>query len=267
MAEHSGRVALVTGGATGIGQAAAKRLALDGAAVTVSSNVPDATQDTADEISAAGGQAFAFPADVTSEAEMSAAVAATVERFGRLDILVASAGIQRYGTATDTSEQLWDEVFNVNVKGAFLASKAALPHLREQKSSAIVIVSSVQAHIAQDGAVAYSASKGALNAMARAMAVDEAPNGVRVNAVCPGSVDTPMLRWAAGRFSDGSAGAVDDLVASWGKAHPLGRVAKPEEVAEVIGFLASPRASFVTGEDVRVDGGLLARVGVALPNG
>lgn len=266
MTGTAGRVALITGGATGIGQATARRLAEDGIAVTVSSNEPETTRTTAQEINHSGGQALAFPADVTRADEMNAAVEATVKRFGHLDILVTSAGIQRYGTATDTTEDVWDEVFDVNVKGAFLAARAALPHLRECDHAAIVMVSSVQAHVAQARVVAYSASKGALNALVRAIAVDEAAHGVRVNAVCPGSVDTPMLRQSASMFSDGSPGAVDRLMATWGRSHPLGRVATPDEVADVIAFLTSPRAGFVTGEDIRVDGGLLATLGVVLPD-
>lgn len=259
------RVALITGGATGIGRAAAETLAAQGCAVAICSNDADATKQTVAEIAAAGGTAVAVPGDVTKSSDMDAVVAAVVERFGRLDVLVASAGIQRYGTVTDTSEQMWDDVFDVNVKGAFLAAKAALPHLRRGGGS-IAVVSSVQAYVAQTEVVAYSASKGALNAMVRAMAVDEAKHGVRVNAVCPGSVDTPMLRWGAAQHSDGSPEAVSSLIASWGNAHPLGRVAKPSEVAEVVNFLVSDRASFVTGEDVRVDGGLLATVGVSFPD-
>jgi NAD(P)-dependent dehydrogenase (short-subunit alcohol dehydrogenase family) len=257
-------VALITGGATGIGQAAAEVLAAQGCAVAICSNDVAATYSAADKIAEDGGHAMAVPADVTSPDAMHMTVQRVVDTWGRLDILVASAGIQRYGTTTDTSEEAWDEVFEVNVKGVFLAARAALPHLRKQRG-AIVVVSSVQASVAQTAVVAYAASKGALNAMVRAMAVDEAPHGVRVNAVCPGSVDTPMLRWGAAQHSDGSREAIEALVMNWGKAHPLGRVARPDEVGQVISFLASERASFVTGEDLRVDGGLLATIGVALP--
>jgi NAD(P)-dependent dehydrogenase (short-subunit alcohol dehydrogenase family) len=123
----------------------------------------------------------------------------------------------------------------------------------------------VQAHGTQTEVPAYAASKGALDALVRAMALDEARRGVRVNAVCPGSVDTPMLRASARRFSDGSRDAEDEIITGWGRMHPMGRVAAPREVAEVVLFLASDRASFITGEDIRVDGGLLASLPVTLP--
>jgi NAD(P)-dependent dehydrogenase (short-subunit alcohol dehydrogenase family) len=165
----------------------------------------------------------------------------------------------------DTDVATWDEVFAVNVRGAFLAARAALPHLRQSGHGSIVVISSVQAHGTQTEVPAYAASKGALDALVRAMALDEARRGVRVNAVCPGSVDTPMLRASARRFSDGSPEAEDEVIAGWGRMHPMGRVAAPREVAEVVLFLASDRASFITGEDIRVDGGLLAGLPVTLP--
>ncbi len=204
-------------------------------------------------------------ADVRDQAAIASAVRTTAEAFGSLDTLVTCAGIQRYGTVTSTDETTWDDVFAVNVKGVFLAARAALPYLRGSARGAIVVVSSVQAYATQAGVAAYAASKGALNALVRSMAIDEAPHRVRVVAVCPGSVDTPMLRHSAGLFSDGSPAGTQRTIDGWGRAHPLGRVARPSEIAEVVGFLASPRAGFVTGADIRVDGGLLARIGVTIP--
>jgi NAD(P)-dependent dehydrogenase (short-subunit alcohol dehydrogenase family) len=240
-------------------------LAAAGASVGVCGLETDLVAQTVTAIRGAGGEALAVPADVTDRGSIAGAVAATVERYGGLDTLVTCAGIMRYGTVAEAEEKTWDEVFAVNVKGVFLAAQAALPHLRDSDQGSIVVISSVQAHVAQTGVAAYAASKGALDALVRAMAVDEARNGVRVNAVCPGSVDTPMLRASARQFSDGSDEQTQALIDEWGRMHPLGRVAQPREIAEVVAFLASGRASFMTGEDVRVDGGLLASAGVALP--
>ena len=178
-------------------------------------------------------------------------------------MLVNSAGVQRYGTVADTEESVWDEVLGVNLKGIYLASRYAIPEMRERGGGTIVNVSSVQAIASQRGVAAYTASKGGINALTRAMALDHAHENIRVNAVCPGSVDTPMLRWAADLFK--GEDTVEATVEDWGRMHPLGRVARPEEVAEVICFLASPKASFVTGADYNVDGGLLAALGVTLP--
>jgi NAD(P)-dependent dehydrogenase (short-subunit alcohol dehydrogenase family) len=262
--EWSGKVAFVTGGSQGIGRGCAEVLADAGAAVAVC-GLPDAHIDeTVDAIRRAGGEAMAVAADVTVRDSVRSAIDDTVARYGRLDALVASAGIQRYGSVADTPESTWDEVFAVNVKGVYLVAQAALPHLRARRGS-IVVVSSVQSHVTQANVAAYAASKGALDALVRSIAIDEAQHGVRANAVRPGSVDTPMLRASARRFSDGSDAGADALVRAWGRAHPLGRVATPREVGEVVAFLAGPRASFVTGEDIRVDGGLLATIGVALP--
>jgi NAD(P)-dependent dehydrogenase (short-subunit alcohol dehydrogenase family) len=250
----TGRVALVTGGSLGIGAAVVQRLVAGGAAVAFCGH--DDESVSAAEARYPGRPVLGLRADVTVAAEMRALADAAVERFGGLDIVVTSAGIQRYGTVEETTEELWHEVLDVNLTGAFLACRAALPHLRARGGGAIVAVSSVQAFAAQHRVAAYAVSKAGINALVRSLALDYAADGIRANTVCPGSVDTPMLRWAADLYRGDST--VDETVARWGRTHPLGRVARAEEVAEVVAFLAGDRASFVTGAEYRVDGGLLA---------
>ncbi|MEV1173591.1 SDR family oxidoreductase, partial [Nonomuraea sp. NPDC049784] len=216
MLENSGKVALVTGGSSGIGRATAELLAARGAAVAVNGLEEMDAHATVRAITEAGGRAVPVAGDVSDAAAMEEAVRATVAAFGRLDVLVTSAGIQRYGTVTDTEEKLWDEVFAVNVKGVYLAARAALPQLRRSPAGAIVVVSSIQAAAAQANVAAYAAGKGALGALVRSMAVDEARYGVRVNTVSPGSVDTPMLRESARLFGDGSPEGVERTLADWG---------------------------------------------------
>ncbi|MFJ6569711.1 SDR family oxidoreductase [Streptomyces sp. NPDC091292] len=259
MAEFDGKIALVTGGLSGIGRATAQLLAVRGATVVAAGMRPAHGTDA--ELSGVEQ----VEVDVTDEAAVARVVADVATRHGGLDVLVAAAGIQRYGTAAETSTDEWNDVLAVNLTGTFHAVKYALPHLRSRGAGSIVIVSSVQAFVTQTAVAAYTTSKGALTALARSIAIDEAKNGVRANAVCPASVDTPMLRASARAFSDGSDEGTRMLVESWGRMHPMGRVGRPEEVAEAIAFLASDRAGFITGVSLPVDGGLLANAAVVLP--
>src|SRR5215204_2118235 len=263
MAEFSGKVAIVTGGALGIGRAAARKLAREGASVVICSDREEQVEGTVAGLRDDGLEVRGLREDVTSSADMKRLMDFAAETYGGVDVLVNSAGVQRYGTVVETEEEVWDEVLDVNLKGIYLASRHAIPEMKKRGGGAIVNLSSVQAFASQKGVAAYTASKGAINALTRAMAVDHAQENIRVNAVCPASVDTPMLRWAADLFKGNKS--AEETVEDWGRTHPLGRVAKPEEVAEVVAFLAGPRARFVTGSEYKVDGGLLAALGVALP--
>jgi NAD(P)-dependent dehydrogenase (short-subunit alcohol dehydrogenase family) len=264
MAEFSGEVAIVTGGAQGIGRAAARKLLIEGASVVICSDREEQVERTVEELRGEDLEVRGTRADVTSSADMERLVGFAADAYGGVDILVNSAGVQRYGTVVETEEEVWDEVLAVNLKGIYLASKHAIPHIRVRGGGAIVNLSSVQAFASQKGVAAYTASKGAINALTRAMALDHAQENIRVNAVCPASVETPMLRWSAELFK-GDNKSVEETIEEWGEMHPVGRVARAEEVAEVISFLASERASFVTGGDYKVDGGMLAALGVRLP--
>lgn len=261
--EFAGKVAAVAGGSLGIGRAAAKRLAAGGAMVVLCGRRSEHVEAAAAEIRAAGGEVVGIAADVGRAADAERLVRTAVERFGGLDIVVSSQGVQRYGTVVETSEETWDEVMTINLKGMFLVGKAAIPELRKRGGGAIVLVSSVQGFATQKGVAAYSTSKAAINGLARAMALDHAHENIRVNAVCPASVETPMLRRSADLFK--GTKTPEAMLRAWGGMHPLGRIAQPEEVAELIAFLVSERASFVTGGEYKVDGGMMAQLGVFLP--
>jgi NAD(P)-dependent dehydrogenase (short-subunit alcohol dehydrogenase family) len=249
------KVALVTGGGMGIGRATAWRLAELGASVAVL-DIDAAGRDVAAELRENGWRADYFSCDVASEASVADAIAVATEKFGRVDILVSNAGIQRYGDVLGTSEELWNEVMDVNLKGCFHAAKAVLPGMIASGDGAIVVVASVQSFTAVGNSAAYVAAKHALLGLVRAMALDYAPHKIRVNCVCPGAIDTPMLRAAARLAPD-----PEKVIETCNRMHPLGRIGKPEEVANAIAFLASDWASFITGASLLVDGGMLTPAG------
>jgi NAD(P)-dependent dehydrogenase (short-subunit alcohol dehydrogenase family) len=261
--DFDGKVAIVTGGSLGMGKAAARRLAMGGAKVVICGRRGDAVEQAVTELRGEGLEVSGLAADVGLAADIQRVIERAVTDYGGLDVLVNCAGIQRYGTVVETDEATWDEVFATNVKGIYLASKYAIPEMRKRGGGAIVNVSSVQAFASQTSVAAYTAGKGAINALTRAMALDHAKENIRVVAVCPASVDTPMLREAAETWRGERSN--EAMIASWGAMHPVGRVGTAEEVAELIAFLAGPKAGFITGSEHKIDGGMLAALGVTLP--
>lgn len=260
MRDHDGRTCLVIGGSSGIGRGASLALAAAGAQVVVHGLDEGEAAQVAASIQESGGRAVAVGGDIREPETSQRAVDRAVAEFGALDSLVVSSGIQRYGDVVETAVDEWDHVFDVNVRGAFLAARAALPHIRAADGGTVVLVASVQGSASQPRVAAYSASKGALIALARSMAVDEGPHGVRVNSVSPGSIDTPMLRASATDVSRTGGSGVDEVLAHWGSAHAMARVGEAMEVGEAIAFLAGPRSGFVSGVDLRVDGAMMARL-------
>ena len=261
--EFAGKVAIVGGGSLGIGRAAAIRLASGGAKVVVAARRQEAIDEVVSAIRAGGGEAIGVAADVSDEDAARRVVATAVEAFGGVDVLVNSQGIQRYGTVEETDLALWNEVIGINLTSMYLMARFAIPEMRKRGGGAIVNVSSVQGLATQTQVAAYSTTKSAIIGLTRTIAVDYAKEHIRANVVLPASIDTPLLRYAADLFK-GDADE-DAVVASWGRMHPLGRVGMPEEVAEVIAFLASDRAAFITGAEYKVDGGMMAALGVVLP--
>lgn len=260
MAEFGGKSIVVTGGSLGMGRACAERFAAGGGQVLVVANDRASIDET---VAAIGANASGFVGDVRSDEDMKAAMRQAAARHGGVDVLVCCAGIQRYGTVVDTPEDVWDEVLDINLKGVFLAARHAVPEIRRRGGGAIVALSSVQAYASQAGVAAYTASKGAINALVRAMALDHAGDNITVNTVCPASIDTPMLRWAANLWK--GEGTAEQTLAAWGKGHPLGRVGQAREVAELVAFLAGDKARFITGADMKIDGGVLSKLGIVLP--
>ena len=244
------KVAVVTGGARGIGAATVAALAAVGARVMIGDVESSAGRATAQEL----GCGFVH-ADVSKAPEVERLMQAAVDRFGGLDVLINNAGIVLAKSALDTSEEEWDRVLAVNLKGAWLCARAAAPLMARRGGGSIVNVASNAGLVGFPNAAAYCASKGGLVHLTKAMALDFAPLGIRVNAVCPGHTRTPMAESFVSAQADPEAFLADFV----GRQHPLGRMAEPQEIARSIRFLAGDEASFITGAVLPADGGYTAR--------
>jgi NAD(P)-dependent dehydrogenase (short-subunit alcohol dehydrogenase family) len=248
-----GKVALITGGTSGIGSATAERFAREGAAVAITGRNTERGEQLVETIVTNGGEALFIRADARFADECRQAVDETLARFGKIDVLFNNAGVFHPRTIPELTEEEWDETIDSSLKGAFLMSKYVLPSMIEQGSGSIIHTSSGWGILGGDKAAAYCAAKGGLIVMAKAMAIDHGRDGIRVNCVCPGDVLTPMLHDDAAKrgmsWDDYTAGAAD---------RPLGRVGTVEEIADAVLFLASDESSFVTGEALVVDGGGVA---------
>jgi len=250
MLRFEGRAAVVTGAGAGIGRSTALRLASEGGAVLVTDRDSASAEGVCREIRDAGGKAEALCVDVASEKDLEKSVTACVDAFGTLDVLVNNAGVAIPGSVTSLSVGDWQAVMDVNLRSMWLAMKFSIPAMAPRGGS-IVNMSSCQALLGFPGWAGYAATKGAILALTQQAAVEYAPVGIRVNAVAPGTIMTPMNEKIFAEAPD-----PDALVRSWGEQHALGRFGEPHEVAAAIAFLASDDASFITGACLPVDGGM-----------
>jgi NAD(P)-dependent dehydrogenase (short-subunit alcohol dehydrogenase family) len=263
MAERfTNKAIIVTGAGNGMGRASALAFAREGGGVAVADISEADGLETVQQIADAGGRAIFAQCDVSRSADVRRLVAETVDAFGGVDVLHNNAGVVTYGTVVDMPEEDWDRVLDINLKGAFLTCKYAIPEMRKRGGGAIINTASVQAFATQQLVAAYSASKGAVVSFTMTVALDHAAENIRCNCIAPGSIQTPMLDMAANLFS---AHDPAQALRDWGRSHPLGRVGTPEEVAKLVLFLASDDAAFCTGGCYRVDGGLLSAIATRLP--
>jgi meso-butanediol dehydrogenase/(S,S)-butanediol dehydrogenase/diacetyl reductase len=255
--ELTGQIAIVTGAGRGIGRATALELARLGADIVIAEMDQAGAKRTAEEVGALGRRAVATSTDVTSRADLRAMVDRTKAEFGRIDILVNNAGIYRAAATVDVTEEHWDAIMNINAKAVFFASQAVIPTMAAQKSGSIVSLASMAGKIGSKTNLPYNASKAAVVSMTKSLALAHAAEGIRVNCVCPGFVETDM--WAQVSKEQGAllGMSAEEFTRHRAAQVPLGRMEKPEDVAHVIAFLAGPRSAYMTGQALSVDGGLV----------
>jgi NAD(P)-dependent dehydrogenase (short-subunit alcohol dehydrogenase family) len=259
MNDFVGKVAIVTG-TTGIGRAIAIRFATGGAKV-IACGIEASGNDSLSKDAARLGLGLQVElCDVTNPDQVKAVIAKAVGNFGGLDIIANAAAIHPFGNVVETDLATWNRCMMVNVGSIYLLAHFGVPELKKRGGGSIINLASVQGTACQRGVVAYAASKGAILSFTRALALDHAPEQIRVNSISPGSIETPMLASSASHFSPDLP--MDEVFKRFGASHPLGRIGKPEEVAELAAFLASDKAGFCTGGDYLVDGGLLAGIAV-----
>lgn len=242
-----GKVAIVTGGASGIGEATVRAFIREGANVVIA-DYSEHGQQLVNELAGGSERALFVKTDVTDTKAVQALIAKTVETYGRLDIMFANAGIAADGPIDELDEAAWQKTIDINLTGVYLCDKYAIDQMRSQGSGVIVNCGSIHSHVGKSGVTAYAAAKGGVKLLTQTLAIDYGAQNIRVNAVCPGYIDTPLLK-------DIPEDQKEALIA----LHPIGRLGRAEEVASVVLFLACDEASFVTGASILVDGGYTAQ--------
>ena len=250
MTRLTGKVAVVTGGGSGIGRACAIRFAAEGAKVAVAGRRKEPLADAVNEISAAGGHAIAIPCDVSRTEEVEHAVKMVVDRFGALNVVVNNAGAMIPGTAEQTTDSHFDSMIAANLRSAFLVSRAVLEHMRRAGGGSIINIGSILGLVGMKNRVAYAAAKGGVTLLTKAMALDHAKENIRVNCICPSLVETEIARALFAAAPDPDAARRERL-----SSVPMGRAGKPEEIAALAVYLASDEAAWVTGSAISIDGG------------